>query len=645
MSRMSLASGLAPAGAPPGQSGHRMSMLPNPSMRAAPQPAAKGPGVLADGMASLSLGSGAGPRASDVRRSSSIGGAGMGMGVGGMAMMAGMPGMPGGRPSMTGCPSMTGRPSFAGNVTSLKSDPRPIKDKQWQAKAIRDLVSFLASCNCPVPVSEKKLKSPASKDFADIFRFMYKLLEPNHTFKGKLEEELLPLLKTLRYPFADQINKSQLYSIGSPHAWPTFLAILHWMMETINASPAQLALCCQMFANQSDLENTDDPDKKPEKLFYDYVINAYVSFLQGTDDFDSIDQDLMQIFARKNEATIRDVDRLRREQQALEDELAALSHGQVTSGGYATFASIPMLTCVALLFKEEIARITAEKTELQQIIDAQEISPADLDRMNAERDQLALSLQVVSNKLDAANKIVWEKEIALQKKMDQLEKVVQEYNSLAFKLGFIGSRSKDFAHVSQELEIYVQADSLERMTSVDLRGAVKPTLAKLREKYNATVHRAQDDMLGLQETLDQLTWTQTQKEEELLMLTSRINFLNTRYVQEKEHVSMTTAALNEEIEQFERQIQKLKIEANGLLIASQQKAQRVTLEYEELSRQYSEQKEKALSLFVRSLQDVFSMEQHASQSVAELIQIGSAQLQEATDENAFTIASTATLDA
>ena len=68
----------------------------------------------------------------------------------------------------------------------------------------------------------------------------------------------------------------------------------------------------------------------------------------------------------------------------------------------------------------DCSNLQEEKINLQATVDAQEISPADVDRMNSERDQLVKSLEVVGNKLDEVNKDIWEKEIGIQKKMDQV---------------------------------------------------------------------------------------------------------------------------------------------------------------------------------------------------------------------------------
>ena len=116
----------------------------------------------------------------------------------------------------------------------LTKDPRPLREKSWQANAIRSLISFLVNAGYnQTAVSVKSLSTPSSKDIQCIFKFLYYQLDPFYKFEKKIEEDVHHVLKSLRYPFADQITKSVLYSAGSLHAWPTLLAMLMWMVELI----------------------------------------------------------------------------------------------------------------------------------------------------------------------------------------------------------------------------------------------------------------------------------------------------------------------------------------------------------------------------------------------------------------------------
>jgi kinetochore protein NDC80 len=62
----------------------------------------------------------------------------------------------------------------------------------------------------------------------------------------------------------------------------------------------------------------------------------------------------------------------------------------------------------------------------------------------------------------------------------------------------------------------------------------------------------------------------------------------------------------------------MKIQSNNVLLSSQQKSQKLTMEYETLSRQYTEQREKMLSQIVTGLLDVFNFQQHISNQLVEL---------------------------
>ena len=110
---------------------------------------------------------------------------------------------------------------------------------------------------------------------------------------------------------------------------------------------------------------------------------------------------------------------------------------------------------------------------MQQTVDGQDLSPADVDRLNAERDQLAKSLALTSQNLDTITKQVWAQEIALQKKMDILERCVDKVNGLLYKLEVLGINDPLLESISREIEIFVQQSRPESMVSINLRGKVK----------------------------------------------------------------------------------------------------------------------------------------------------------------------------
>lgn len=123
--------------------------------------------------------------------------------------------------------------------------------------------------------------------------------------------------------------------------------------------------------------------------------------------------------------------------------------------------------------EENVKKLSAEREALSATVDSQELSPADVDRMNAERDQLAKSLAGMSKQLDIVTKDIWNEEIALQKKMDTLERSCDKFNTLLYKLDLLGSKDPKYNCVKQEIELFVQQSRPESMVSVSLRQKVK----------------------------------------------------------------------------------------------------------------------------------------------------------------------------
>ena len=121
-------------------------------------------------------------------------------------------------------------------------------------------------------------------------------------------------MRALRYPFASEISKSQLYAVGSMHAWPSLLAMLGWMVE--------LVMCGE------EIIHTEDPST-PERIFFDYLADAYSVFLGGGDNFDAAVSGMAAKFDQRNEAHIGEVERLADQVGQLEMQYGSLTQEEV----------------------------------------------------------------------------------------------------------------------------------------------------------------------------------------------------------------------------------------------------------------------------------------------------------------------------
>ncbi|KAJ2045176.1 kinetochore-associated Ndc80 complex subunit ndc80, partial [Coemansia sp. S155-1] len=102
-------------------------------------------------------------------------------------------------------------------------DPRPIKERGFQAKAQQRIMNYLSTHGYPGMLTPKTLTMPTVKDFQTIFRFLYAQLDGKYVYQGKFEDDVLAILRGIHYPYVGNISKSHIYSAGSMSTWPGLL--------------------------------------------------------------------------------------------------------------------------------------------------------------------------------------------------------------------------------------------------------------------------------------------------------------------------------------------------------------------------------------------------------------------------------------
>jgi SMC interacting uncharacterized protein involved in chromosome segregation len=116
---------------------------------------------------------------------------------------------------------------------SGKADPRPITDKGYVNDSIRALVGYLSDYGYDQPISAKILTRPSGRDFNNIMGFLFRQYDPawQPTPGSRFEEEVIPFLKAIGYPFT--LSKASLLAVGAPQTWPKALAAISWMIELL----------------------------------------------------------------------------------------------------------------------------------------------------------------------------------------------------------------------------------------------------------------------------------------------------------------------------------------------------------------------------------------------------------------------------
>ncbi|KAL8685413.1 MAG: hypothetical protein Q9224_005825, partial [Gallowayella concinna] len=393
------------------------------------------------------------------------------------------------RPSSTG---PMGHQSFftqAPIPAGVPRDPRPLKDRSYQAKIGQELLDYLTQNNFEMDMKhslgQNTLKSPTQKDFNFIFQWLYHRIDPGYKFTRGIDAEVPPILKQLRYPFEKSITKSQLVAVGGQN-WSTFLGMLHWMMQLAQMMDKYEA------GEYDDACAEAGVDVSGDRIIFRFLSGAYRDWLQVDDDQDEEDADRMlqphieamaAEFDRGNQRYAEEMKVLEAENESLRkqveeaeldrpdiaklDKFHDILNGDIKK--FSEWNSVQGAKSEKHEYRntriaEEITKYTSEleeaereRADLQASVDKQGITIQDIDRLNIERDRLQKSTESTVQKLEETKKRNAEKEAEANHALEELERVVESYNNLSYRVGLVPSTAVNAKGKEFELQLATTA--------------------------------------------------------------------------------------------------------------------------------------------------------------------------------------------
>lgn len=468
------------------------------------------------------------------------------------------------RPSSTG---PIGHQSFftqAPAPASARGDPRPWRDSNYRNKVCQELLDYLTQNNYEMTMkrtlSQKTMTSPTQKDFETIFQWLYQRIDPAYRFLRAIDFEGPAILKQLRYPFADKVSKSQWAAVGGQN-WMSFLGMLQWMM--------QLALMMDQYeSGKYDVACAEaGVDVSGDRIIFQFLSGAYQDYLK-LDEGDGIEAEekslvshieiMAAAFERGNQKYAEEMKLLEAENAALRQQieeaeagapdLAKLEkHFKILEDDKRKFeeyntnveGKVEKYEQRNKFLLEEIDRTEIElreaeqeKTNLQDSVDSQGITIQDIDRMNSERERLQKGVETTIAKLEDTKRKGTEKEVDANRSLEELERVMDKYNSLCYQIAIVPSTASNAK--GQDFELRLNIDSMPTFSSsqlgssqrgtnndrlladastgyhpphvlnLDLRGYVKSQLIGLRKEINERRTQAVDADMKNHELLDSI---------------------------------------------------------------------------------------------------------------------------------------------
>jgi len=525
------------------------------------------------------------------------------------------------RPSSV--PGTNTRQSFfstAPALAGIPQDPRRLRDASARAQMAQELLDYMTRHNFEIDtqmsLTSKSLTSPTQKEFNAMFKWLYNRIDPAYRFQKNVDAEIPPLLKQLRYPFEKSITKSQIAAVGGNN-WHTFLGLLHWIM--------QLAIMMEAFrqGQYDDASLEAGAPVREDRIIFEFLSDAYRAWLSVPDDADDEAADkavqehvdaMAERFKELNKDMLDDVTMLEAEKKTLSEQIEELERkaekGRKLDEGIATVAGdiekfeawntkaanrVQSKGQKLATLEEDIKKIEAEietaekeRNEYQEALARQGITIQDIDRMSTERERLEQSRQATSIRLEESRGRVSEKESEASKKLDELERLVEKYNSLCYKISLIPSTAQNAKGVDYELSLTVntgpnfsssqmgrsengqcqEADPLLKDTNsgylpyhlfnLDLKNTVKDSIVSLRKEVSERRNAALEEDMRNHDFLDNVKEAMDDKQAEVEGLGHRIRAAEEEFEKTRDITTAQKMTLDAQIERMEKELSKLR---------------------------------------------------------------------------------------
>jgi len=451
----------------------------------------------------------------------------------------------------------------AGGAGKAMDDPRNVKDKLFLQNAKHRLIEFLVENCFDRQISLKQLEAPSTKDFLHILEFLYKKIDPRFSLSANVAEDVPAMFKRLRYPF--NISKSHLQAVGSPHAWPSLLAALNWMVELLQ------------YEKQVEVAMAEDLDaENPDKMFFEYLARAYESFLSGNDDDEQLENELAQAFESKNQSTQEEVDRVSIANAKMEEEILTLAESKLETLQDKRNLLIKDLDKFKMLIENlnkhladvdkktveikadaaakeiEVKSCDGEKSGLQEVVGQQEVRAIDAQRIASDRNRLQDDLKRTSTDKEELQSQINKAEIMLANKQAEIEKAIQDYNRLGTELKMVPLTAKHAEGIAYDIPVASRGNGVEQLIALGGKHQMlKSALENLREQLKDKAHRAQNEKIVHEEKLHEAQVRTGEKQEEVKHLEEECTRREAQLQKDKDALEQQLRATASEVQALE----------------------------------------------------------------------------------------------
>eukprot|EP01034_Spumella_vulgaris_P026109 gene26109-32640_t len=385
-------------------------------------------------------------------------------------------------------------------------------------------------------------------------------------------------MRYLGYPFS--ISKQNIAAVGAPHAWPSMLACIMWLVELVQYNDA----AAENEDDTADEIDLNDPTSSTAG-FYRYLERAYAAFLAGKDDiYAQLEEQFCSSFENSNVLVRDEVENVVKKNAALALEIeevkarsAYLPDLEVKRREMkATFSKTQSVMEEMQRSHEKLkAKVAARKIELEKLhesnreinalnselrtkINNQELSPTDVQNMLNEKTRLEDAHSQASDTRQTLQKRIWELEMALRDKVAGLEESVRAYHSVAEDLKLVPQSARNARGENLSIDVDVRAKKRELFLKTEVRVAILPVLQDLRTELNQTTLKLRSDLLAEQDAADEVQLKTDELLDTIEACKVKINRTEAVHKREKDALEQGVSTNRGELETLERRLLAMK---------------------------------------------------------------------------------------
>jgi SMC interacting uncharacterized protein involved in chromosome segregation len=342
----------------------------------------------------------------------------------------------------------------------------------------------------------------------------------------------------------------------------------------------------QETTEEKSFETMEELERKTDKAFFKFLSDNYSAFLEGNQALtEDLEEAFVDSFERDNMVIEQEIERVNELNGLIVEKMNHLGHQsqslpelfkkredyatdleqfedlvrQMDEHKEALEQKVKERTAELKATNEQVDHMTSKIQVLKERVQGQELSVDDVRKMESEQLRVKEMLQRVSTQRQQCKKELWEAEAELSKLLEELDGVVDDYNTKLSELLLVlddpsGATKFKLSVKKQHLESGDQS----RLLGVDLYAEVRPYLSRTKSEMTSQMSRFRHE---LQESLDALDASEeafTEALDKLKIVEDKKQKCEETLHKEREQQEAALAIRRREVTSIEEKIESLR---------------------------------------------------------------------------------------